>query len=90
MTRIDNKLETNPRCPSCNRINNRYTAMEVGTHPDPDEETVCFYCDAILQYTDDMHLKYAAQEAIESVENELRKMLVVISEVRNDTKTKGK
>jgi hypothetical protein len=61
--------ETN--CPSCKKILDAATPMEEGATPSPGDVSVCCYCHAVLQYSDDMRLIHADADVIAEVTLEL-------------------
>ena len=53
------KLESQPHCPTCDKLLDGAPVLEDGKKPRPGDVSFCAYCHEILQFTDDMKLRVA-------------------------------
>ena len=69
------------KCPKCDKILDGWTQTEPDTHPEPGDVTICVYCSAVLQYTDDMLLRFADADAVAEVMLQLSQAQNAIKEL---------
>ena len=60
-----NQLDTKPQCPSCNKLLDGFTSIQLGHEPKPGDISVCLYCRKVLEFTNNMKLKIASADAVE-------------------------
>lgn len=72
--KITKKLdrETAPLCPFCKERLGGWTNVLNNNKPKPDDVSICQYCETVLEFNDDMSLRIASQEVIESVMAKLK------------------
>ena len=76
---ITGQLDKNQHCPSCHRLLDGFTSINNDKHPQPDDVTMCAYCDTILQFTDGLGLKIASQEAAEAHQKSMMELFDTMS-----------
>jgi hypothetical protein len=62
------KLNSAPNCPSCEKLLDGFTHLAVDSAPNPGDVTVCCYCSAVLQFTDDLNLTHADADNLAEVD----------------------
>jgi len=83
---MTNKLKKETYCPRCDNKLDGFTEMKEGTTPKSGDVTVCLYCSAVLEFTDDMMLDFAPIDVIEEVMLELSRAQMIVKEYNEQKK----
>jgi transcription initiation factor IIE alpha subunit len=62
-------------CPYCGHAMDAATDVEADARPSPGDIGVCIECGGVLAYTDDLTLRAASQEEIETLDPKTRELL---------------
>ncbi len=54
---LSGRLPHAPTCPKCGKELDGYTALDPGTAPKPGDVSLCFYCGALLKFTETLQFR---------------------------------
>lgn len=78
----------NDYCPVCKKLVDSATSVVPGNIPAPKDITICLYCAALLQFSDDMSLVRLPKQVYDSFDYKTRKKTLEAQRIIINSKLK--